>query len=45
MNTAEFKSALESKGQSASMLNGRVIWRGLKINKTKLLEEINKDNL
>ena len=39
MNTTEFKSALESKGNKASTLNGRIIWRGLKINYAKLGKE------
>ena len=44
MNTVEFKSALESKGNKASLLNGRVVWRGLKINYAKL-QQTNVDDV
>lgn len=36
MNQIEFKTALESKGHKASTLHGRVIWRKIRINHTKL---------
>lgn len=45
MNTQEFKSALINKGNKPSVLKGRVIWRGLKINQHKLTNSIDPDNI
>ncbi len=38
MNTKEFKAALIDKGLKPASLKGFVIWRGIKINETKLNE-------